>query len=82
MEYLTSLIGGIAGFLWGNALTLIALLGTALYLTLHMDFIQLRGFRHNLDLAGGKYSSYKNLDNNNFSRPRNKKGVILCFPPI
>ncbi len=61
MEFLTDLTGQIAGLLWGNGLTLLVLLGTGLYLTLRMGFVQLRGFRHGLDLVGGRYSCRKDV---------------------
>jgi AGCS family alanine or glycine:cation symporter len=53
---LTRWTGELAGLLWGNALTLLILLGMGLYLTLRMGFIQIRGFRHSIDLVSGRYS--------------------------
>ena len=53
---LTNWTGELAGLLWGNALTLAVLLGMGLYLTLRMGFVQIRGFRHALDLVSGRYS--------------------------
>lgn len=46
----------LSGLLWGNPLTLIALLGMGLYLTLRLGFVQIRGFRHAVALVGGRYS--------------------------
>jgi AGCS family alanine or glycine:cation symporter len=48
--------GDLAGMLWGNWLTLAVLLGMGLYLTLRMGFVQLRGFRHSIELVSGRYS--------------------------
>ncbi|QKQ28323.1 alanine:cation symporter family protein [Candidatus Reidiella endopervernicosa] len=59
IELLTAWSGKIADALWGNELTLIALLGTGLYLTIRIGFIQIRGFRHAINLIGGRYSSHK-----------------------
>ncbi len=56
MDYLTELTGRISGLLWGNALTLVLLLGVGIYLTLRFRFVQLRGFRHAVELVGGKYN--------------------------
>ncbi|MCW8827504.1 MAG: sodium:alanine symporter family protein [Gammaproteobacteria bacterium] len=53
---LTEWTGWLSGLLWGNYITLIALLGTGCYLTLRMGFIQIKGFRHSAQLIGGKYS--------------------------
>ncbi len=53
---LTEWSGQLSGLLWGNYFTLIALVGTGLYLTLRMGFIQVKGFRHSAELIGGKYS--------------------------
>ncbi len=53
---LTELTGAISGILWGNYLTLIVLLGTGIYLTVRMGLVQVRGFRHSLQLISGKYS--------------------------
>jgi AGCS family alanine or glycine:cation symporter len=56
MTQLTEWTGWLSGLLWGNYLTLIVLVGTGLYLTLRMGFIQVKGFRHSAELIGGKYS--------------------------
>ncbi len=56
MDYLTELTGSIAGFLWGNVFTLMALLGTGLYLTLRFRFVQLTGFKHSAQIISGKYA--------------------------
>lgn len=50
----TSLTGMIAGELWGIP-AIVLLVGTGLYLTIRLRFIQLRGFRHAIDLVRGKY---------------------------
>jgi len=56
MEWLTEASGWLAGFLWGNPITLLLLVGTGLYLTLRLGFVQLRGFRHGVALVQGKYT--------------------------
>lgn len=53
---LTEWSGQLSGLLWGSPLTLIALLGTGLYLTIRMGMIQVRGFGHAVGLLSGKYS--------------------------
>jgi len=53
---LTTWSGELSGLLWGNYFTLTALVGTGLYLTLRMGFVQIRGFRHSTQIIGGKYS--------------------------
>jgi len=53
---LTEWSGRLSGLLWGSPLTLIALLGTGLYLTIRMGLIQVRGFGHAVGLISGKYS--------------------------
>ena len=53
---LTVWSGQLSGLLWGSPLTLIALLGTGLYLTIRMGLIQVRGFGHAVGLISGKYS--------------------------
>ena len=58
---LTELTGSISGFIWGNALTLILLLGIGGYLTLRMGFVQVRGFSHSLALISGRYSDPKHV---------------------
>jgi AGCS family alanine or glycine:cation symporter len=59
ITWLTDITGQISGLLWGNALTLVVLLGTGVYLTFRMGFIQMRGFRHSAALISGKYSDPK-----------------------
>lgn len=61
IQQLTAWSGDLSGLLWGNPLTLLVLLGTGLYLTVRMGLIQLRGFRHAVDLIGGKYSSHRDV---------------------
>ena len=53
---LTEWSGQLSGLLWGSPLTLIALLGTGLYLTIRMGLIQVRGFAHAVSLISGKYN--------------------------
>jgi AGCS family alanine or glycine:cation symporter len=56
VQLLTDLTGKLSGLLWSNPLTLLALLGTGLYLTIRMGLIQLRGFSHAIEVISGKYS--------------------------
>ncbi len=56
INQLTDWTGQLSGLLWGNYLTLILLVGTGLYLTLRMGFVQIRGFRHSAQLISGKYN--------------------------
>jgi AGCS family alanine or glycine:cation symporter len=51
---LTAWTGEAAGFLWGIP-AIVLLVGTGLYLTLRLGFIQFRGFKHGLELVRGKY---------------------------
>ncbi|MGD8999894.1 MAG: sodium:alanine symporter family protein [Granulosicoccaceae bacterium] len=51
---LTTLTGDIARVLWGET-AIILLVGTGLYLTLRLRFIQFRGFKHGVELVRGKY---------------------------
>jgi AGCS family alanine or glycine:cation symporter len=53
---LTEWTGQLSGLLWDNPVTLLVLLGTGIYLTLRMRFIQIRGFRHAAALISGRYS--------------------------
>ena len=56
IETITEFTGELSGFLWNNYLTLLILLGTGLYLTLRLGFVQLGGFRHSWVLISGKLS--------------------------
>ena len=42
------------GVVWGTPM-IILLVGTGLYLTLRLAFIQIRGFRHSIRCISGKY---------------------------
>jgi AGCS family alanine or glycine:cation symporter len=55
LEMLTGLTGKLSGILWGSPITLLVLLGTGLYLTIRLRFVQLTGFRHSIQLIAGKY---------------------------
>ncbi len=55
LETLTNFTGQISGFLWGSPITLLVLLGTGVYLTIRLRFVQLTGFKHSLQLISGKY---------------------------
>ncbi|GAB4388634.1 MAG: sodium:alanine symporter family protein [Thermodesulfovibrionales bacterium] len=54
IEALTGLTGEIAGYVWGVP-SIVLLVGTGLYLTLRLRFVQIRGFRHSLALISGRY---------------------------
>lgn len=57
LEQLTSLSGYISGLLWGSWLTLGALLGVGIYLTLRLGFVQLTGFKHSISVIQGKHAT-------------------------
>ncbi|NIP72708.1 MAG: alanine:cation symporter family protein [Gammaproteobacteria bacterium] len=61
LDWLTQRTGELSGLLWNNSLTLILLVGTGLYLTLRLGFIQLHGFRHSMALVSGRYSSHRDV---------------------
>ncbi len=54
IAYLTTLTGTVAGYAWGIP-SIILLVGTGLYLTIRLRFIQFRGFRHAFQLITGRY---------------------------
>jgi len=56
LEKLTELSGDLAGLLWGSPITLIVLLGVGFYLTLRLELVQFKGFRHSIHLIQGKYT--------------------------
>ncbi|NOY16362.1 MAG: sodium:alanine symporter family protein [Gammaproteobacteria bacterium] len=56
LETLTNFTGQISDFLWGSPITLLVLLGTGVYLTIRLRFVQLTGFKHSLQLISGKYN--------------------------
>ncbi|MCW8909832.1 MAG: alanine:cation symporter family protein [Gammaproteobacteria bacterium] len=43
--------------LWNNGLTMLILVGTGLYLTIKLRFVQITGFRHSVNLIRGKYAN-------------------------
>ena len=57
LEQLTSLSGELAGLLWGSYLTLGALLGVGVYLTIRLGFVQLIGFKYSVSIIRGKYTN-------------------------
>ena len=61
LAWLTEFTGDISGLLWGNVITLAALLGAGLYLTLRMGFVQMRGLRHSAHLVAGRYRSHTDV---------------------
>ena len=54
IDALTEWTGQLAGAVWGIP-SIVLLVGTGLYLTLRLRFIQFRGFRHGLALVAGRY---------------------------
>ncbi len=54
IDRLTETTGQIASAAWGMP-SIVLLVGTGIYLTLRMRFIQFRGFRHGLALITGRY---------------------------
>ena len=56
IESITEFTGMLAGYLWNNGLTMLILVGTGLYLTIRLRFVQLTGFRHGWVLISGKLS--------------------------
>lgn len=53
---MSELIAQFSSFVWGPPLMAL-LLGTGLYLTVRMGGVQLRGFRHAIDVVKGKYDN-------------------------
>ena len=56
IETITEFTGELSGLLWNNGLTMLILVGTGLYLTIRLRFVQLTGFRHGWVLISGKLS--------------------------
>ncbi len=54
LEWLTQESGKLAGQLWGIP-AIVLLVGTGIYLTLRLRFVQFRGFKHSIQLLSGKY---------------------------
>ncbi len=54
IDHLTQLTGTIAGYAWGIP-SIVILVGTGLYLTIRLGFIQIRGFKHSIGLISGRY---------------------------
>ncbi len=54
ITFLTEFTGTLAGYVWGIP-SIVLLVGTGLYLTMRLRFIQLRGFKHSIQLISGKY---------------------------
>ncbi len=52
--YLTDITGKLAGYVWGPP-SIILLVGTGIYLTIRLRFIQFRGLKHSFQLLTGKY---------------------------
>ncbi len=54
IDSLTETLGNIASYFWGIP-SIVLLVGTGLYLTIKLNFIQFRGFKHATRLISGKY---------------------------
>lgn len=54
INQLTDITGNIASYAWGKP-AIILLVGTGIYLTIRLSFIQFRGFSHAIGLIRGKY---------------------------
>jgi len=54
ITYVTGIVGDIASAAWGVP-SIIILVGTGLFLTIRMKFIQFRGFKHAIELVAGKH---------------------------
>jgi len=54
MEQLNDILSTVSGWVWGLPL-IILLLGTGLFLSIRLIFIQLRGFAHGIGIMSGKY---------------------------
>ncbi|MDC0535190.1 sodium:alanine symporter family protein [Francisellaceae bacterium] len=59
MQALNDFAAQLSGFLWGLP-AIILLVGTGLYLTLKLNFIQFRGFKEAIKITSGKYHNKKN----------------------
>ncbi len=57
LDSLTDITGQISGLLWGSPITLLILLGTGVYLTIRLRFVQVTGFKHSVQLISGKYDN-------------------------
>lgn len=54
MQQLNEILGQVSGFVWGLPLVVL-LLGTGIFLTLRLVFIQIRGFAHGVGIMTGRY---------------------------
>jgi len=54
LDTFTRLVGQLASALWGSPITLVVLLGTGLYLTVRLKFVQVTGFRYALKEVAGR----------------------------
>jgi Na+/alanine symporter len=59
LETLTSITGDISGALWNSPITLLTLLGTGIYLTVRLRFVQISGFKHSFQLIQGKFKNQR-----------------------
>ena len=55
---LTNWTGEIAGFVWGIP-SIVLLVGTGLYLTLRMGFVQIRGFKYAVRVVRGEFDNHE-----------------------
>jgi AGCS family alanine or glycine:cation symporter len=58
MESFISFLDKFDGYVWGPFL-IVFLLGTGIFLTIRYSFLQIRKFRHGVDLITGKYEDPK-----------------------
>jgi AGCS family alanine or glycine:cation symporter len=54
MEQIQNIIDTIGGYVW-NLPLIIILVGTGIFVTIRNRFVQIRGFKHSLELISGKY---------------------------
>lgn len=63
MNFLADIFGTVGGYLWGFPesfpLMIVLLLGTGVFITIRMNFIQLRRVKHAIDITRGKYDDPK-----------------------
>ncbi len=56
ISIITKYVSLAADYAWGIP-TVVILVGTGIYLTIRMGFIQIRGFKHSVDLVDGKFDN-------------------------
>ena len=78
IETITEFTGDLSGLLWNNGLTMLILVGTGLYLTIRLRFVQLTGFRHGWVLISGKLS--RDTDSGEVSHFQALDGLSINLP--